>query len=150
MKVVDRRALPLLLASARFASDAETEPLDRLRMQKGVFLLEMNGPAEWRDLYPFKPYDWGPFSRDLIRDLPAMAEEGLITEERLPRRGYPAYRTTEPGEMVVADALRTLPPTRVEFVRRVRQFVTTRAFSRLLRDVYEVYPEYALKSRFSG
>src|SRR5262249_30104921 len=43
----DRRALPLLLASDRFASGEEREPLDRLRMQKGVFLLQMRGPTRW-------------------------------------------------------------------------------------------------------
>ena len=41
---MDRRALPLLLASARSIEADETEPLDRLRMQKGVFLLEQRGP----------------------------------------------------------------------------------------------------------
>jgi uncharacterized protein YwgA len=67
--IVDRHLLPLLLASERFATDEETEPLDRIRVQKGVFLLEQRGPSSWRSLYTFSPYDWGPFSRDLAQEL---------------------------------------------------------------------------------
>ena len=44
---MDERLLPLLLASDRCASPDEAEPLDRLRMQKGVFLLAMRGRPEW-------------------------------------------------------------------------------------------------------
>ena len=43
---MDRADLPVLLASRESADGAEGEhPLYRVRMQKGVFLLAMGGPA---------------------------------------------------------------------------------------------------------
>ena len=50
---MERAHIPLLLASEQFAAEHELEPLDRLRMQKGVFLLMERGPESWRDLYSF-------------------------------------------------------------------------------------------------
>ena len=79
---MDRQVLPLLIASSKFVEPDESEALDRLRMQKGVFLLENRGPMEWRRLYEFEPYDWGPFSKSLIQDVNQMVVNGQMTTVR--------------------------------------------------------------------
>lgn len=142
------RHLPLMLASKRFATPDEPEPLDRVRMQKAIFLLERRGPAEWRSFYEFRPYNWGPFSRDLARDLDELLAEGLM-ESHLPGQ-YEAYKTTEAGETVVDPIAAMLDTARQMYVRHVRKFVTSRSFKQLLRDVYAAYPEFAVRSRFSS
>ena len=145
---VDRRYLPLLLASDRFAPTSEREPLDRLRLQKGVFLLERRGPSAWHSLYVYVPWDWGPFSKDLAVDVNGLVQRGLLEEEPVQWHRYPRYRTTAAGE----DKLDVLDPHLTEhegeYVQKVRAYVTSRSFSQLLREVYNAYPEFAVASRF--
>jgi uncharacterized protein YwgA len=147
---VDRRYLPLLLASNRFAPSTEQEPLDRLRLQKGVFLLEMRGPEGWRGRYEYLPWDWGPFSRDLAVEVNDLVRHGLIEEKPVQRRRHPRYRTTTAGEEKLDHLVSALANHEKEYVRKVRAYVTSRSFSQLLREVYNTYPEYAVASRFQG
>jgi uncharacterized protein YwgA len=146
---VDRRLLPLLLASDRFSDQNETEPLDRLRMQKGVFLLERRGRTEWNTAFEFTPYDYGPYSFDLASTVDQMVADGLLSKEPFPGRRYSRYRTTALGEQVL-DADNELSERDLSFVSRTRKYVNTRSFSRLLREVYQEYPEFAVNSRFQG
>jgi uncharacterized protein YwgA len=114
-------------------------------MQKGVFLLEMGGPESWR-LFDFKPYNWGPYSRGLTSTVAGLVSEEKITKVPVPLARYHSYRTT-PGEAAITT---TLSPVETNFVRRVREFVTSRSFAQLLRDVYAAHPDYATKSLFGG
>ena len=144
------RHLPLLLASDQFAGESEAEPLDRLRIQKGVFLLQMRGPEDWRDTYPFAPWDWGPFSHALASMVKTLSARGLLEERPVPFRSYAAYRTTAEGEETLAEAARTLTPKERAFIAGVRHYITSRSFSQLLREVYAEYPKFAVNSRFRG
>lgn len=143
-----RRLLPLLLASDRFRREDEPEPLDRIRMQKGVFLLSQRGRADWQRLYRYTPYDWGPYSGSLADDLDDLVAKGLMEYERIPGRRYGRYRTTAEGEKVVDQF--NIDEKALRFVGKVRLFVTERSFTRLLKDVYKAFPEYAVRSRFKG
>lgn len=148
---VEPRYLPLLLASDRFAPSSEREPLDRLRFQKGVFLLQVGGTSGWRRLYEYVPWDWGPFSRDLAVEVNQLVWNGLLHEEPVQWRRYPRYRTSHEGDQVLdSEAFPYLTPEEVEYVRRVREYVTSRSFSQLLREVYQAHPQYAVASRFRG
>jgi uncharacterized protein len=148
--VADPRDLPLLLASDRFATDGERFPLDRVRMQKGVFLLEMRGRAEWRELFDFNPYNWGPYSRDL-----ATAVSGLIAHDMLKSEDtggrYRAYKTTPLGDQWLDNrVVPGLAASDLNFVRSIRTFLTARSFNDVLRDVYAAYPDYAVASQFKS
>lgn len=150
IRAMERDRLPLLLASPRFADANATEPLDRIRMQKGVFLLQQRGPTAWHDLFRFRPYDWGPYSADLAGRLVDLTSLHLLEREEVPGRRYQAYVTTATGEHVVDEEIVQMPEPHAEFIRRVRSFVTTRPFAQLLRDVYAAFPAYAVNSRFQG
>ena len=141
-------ALPLLLASPRLAQEAEREPLDRIRMQKAVFLAEQGGPEDWQALYTFRPYDWGPFSRQLVDTVDTLVADGAMDLDQWPYRRYPAYVTTELGDDMVEKTWIDLSSEERDFLSRVRRFVTERTFHQLLRDVYDAYPAYATRSRF--
>jgi uncharacterized protein YwgA len=145
MDHVDREHLPLLVASRKAASDDEKQPLDRLRMQKAVFLLQEKGPESWRR-FQFHPYDWGPYSRELAATVVGLAAEGLLDKDDV--RFYSAYKTTDRGEEIAAEIFANLRPEERELVRRIRHFVTTRSFSQLLKEIYSAYPSYAAASRF--
>jgi uncharacterized protein YwgA len=146
---VERQALPLLLASSEYIGDNETQPLDRVRMQKGVFLLEMKGPDAWRNAYQFVPYDWGPYSPDLSDDVRSLLRDGEMSTLHFDGFRYGEFRTTAAGLHLLAEVIEGPDELVAEFVREVREFVTTRTFSRLLRDVYSAFPDYATRSRFN-
>lgn len=143
--------LPLLLASDELApSGEESEPLDRLRMQKAVFIVQQAGPNAWRGGFSFVPWDWGPYSRDLTNEVSRLQSEGLLETEPVEWRRYPRYRTTAQGEELAAAVAETLEGSQLDYLRRVRRYVTSRSFAQLLREVYARFPEYAVNSRFQG
>jgi uncharacterized protein len=144
------RLLPLLLASDRCASAEESEPLDRLRMQKGVFLLAMRGRPEWAHLFQFVPYDWGPYSFGLASTVESLVGQGMLEKEAFPGRHYSRYRTTQAGERLIDQLTIETAADERTFICAVRKYVTSRSFARLLREVYKVYPDYAVNSRFAG
>ena len=145
--IEDRRALPLFLASRSFATEGETEPMDRIRMQKGVFILTHTGSDEWSSLYEFEPYDWGPYSRDLAADLRSMVTDRKISDNGLPPHRYGAYQTTKLGESLIEDI--ELTDGQRDFIQDVRAFVTSMPFGKLLRSVYAAFPSYATESKFN-
>ena len=147
---MDKRLLPLLLASDRLASPDETEPLDRLRMQKGVFLLAMRGPEDWNGLFQFTPYDWGPYSFDLASTVEDLLAEGKLVKEAFPGRRYMRYRTSQAGERLIDELDGEVPAGEHAFVQATRRYVSSRSVARLLREVYKASPAFAVNSRFAG
>jgi uncharacterized protein YwgA len=141
--------LPLMLSSSALASPDEQYPLDRIRMQKAVFMLVQRGPQPWRELYDYRPYNWGPYSSALNGDLGRLANESLVVTREGNSR-YPAYVASPEGENHAKELLQALSPEEKRFVSAIRHYVTTRSFPQLLREVYAAYPDFATKSQFAG
>jgi hypothetical protein len=149
--MMERTDLPILLASQHASlTETESEPLDRIRMQKGIFLLEMKGPTAWQQFYKFSPYDWGPFSRALMGDLDLLVNSALLEKRPVPNARYHSYGTTTRGEKKAGELWAGLSQPERVFISAVRHFVTSRSFSRLLRDIYAEFPAFAVRSRFAG
>jgi len=139
----------LLLLLDRAALEAQgPEELDPVRIQKGIFVLSKRGPA--RDLYDFQAYDWGPFSSAIYADLSALTRRGYLSEEKVPGRTWSTYRVTARGHQRATAAAARVGQIATAWLRQTREFLTTRSFAQLLRDVYAMYPEYAVNSRFGG
>jgi hypothetical protein len=145
---MDRESLVLLLASDSLAPEQEREPLDSIRVQKAIFLLEEDGPPGWRDLFEFIAWNWGPFSKELAAEVDRLVARGLLEPKPIPFRQYPAFKTTPQGEHLVQALLGTLPDEELGYIRRVRQYVTSRSFNQLLREIYAAHPDYAERSQF--
>ena len=142
---VDRHDwLLLLLDKSALGLDGPTK-LDPVRIQKGMFLLSKVGPAP--GLYEFRPYHWGPFSRDVYSDLNMLQARGLVKSLRVPGQSWSTYTVTPLGESRAMQIGEQLDPGQVEWVRKLRLFLTTRSFKKLLTDVYNQFPEFASKSR---
>jgi uncharacterized protein len=139
--------LLLLLDRAALAATGPDE-LDPVRIQKGMFLLSERGPA--RGLYDFQAYDWGPFSSDIYDDLARLSRQGYLAEEKVVGRTWSTYRVTSRGHDRAAGMSTQIGPGAVGWLRQAREFLTTRSFAQLLRDVYAMYPDYAVNSRFGG
>lgn len=145
-----RWILPLLLCSRQAATADGQHPLDRIRMQKAVFLLTRRGALGWRELYAYKPYDWGPYCRDLVDDLDALAAQGLVRVSQSMGTKYGPYVLTEQGQALADASWRALRSEEQSFLTTVRGYVTSKDFNGLLREVYAEYPEYASESIWSG
>lgn len=142
--------LPLLLASSQAQQGEEPYPLDRVRMQKAIFLATMRGSSTWSDMYSYRPYNWGPYSGRLVSDLGELVSSGTLTLESHPGGRYDRYEATAQGEQEAVQKWMLLDGSERAFIKQVRAFVTSRSFQRLLKDVYAAYPEYATKSQFTG
>jgi uncharacterized protein YwgA len=139
----------LLLLLDRTALGAQgPNELDPVRIQKGMFLLAKRGPA--RDLYDFQAYDWGPFSSTIYADLASLTQRGYLNETRTPGRTWSTYQVTARGHERAVAAAAQVGDENVGWLRQAREFLTTRSFAQLLQDVYALYPDYAVNSRFGG
>ena len=130
----------LLLMVAARAED----PIDPVRLQKGLFLLAMEGGLPPAERYAFEPYSYGPMSRAIYRDVRRLETAGLVERVAVPGFGWRALRAT-PAGVTRAGAF---PAEAVEAVRGTRAVVDRRSFADLLEYVYERYPEYATRSVF--
>lgn len=124
------------------------QELDPVRIQKGMFLLSERGPA--RGLYGFRAYDWGPFSSAIYADLDTLTRHGYLSEERVLGRSWSTYKITIRGHEQAAAMASQLDGQAIAWLRQAREFLTTRSFAQLLREIYDLYPDYAVNSRFTG
>jgi uncharacterized protein YwgA len=120
-------------------------------MQKAIFLLTQRGAPAWRDTYNYRPYNWGPYCRDLADDLTAMVDAGIL---RISHTGgasrYGRYVTTDLGEELARQLWGVLSNREGEFLKSVHSYVTHKDFNGLLQEVYEAYPDFASQSIWSG
>lgn len=143
-KGLHRRDWTLLFLSRTALGSTGPEVIDPIRIQKGLFLLSKRGPA--RDLYAFRPHYWGPFSSEVYHDLARLETEGLVESRPVPGQTWQIYRSTPRGEQRAAELAGLLEDRDTEWLAEDRDFVTSRSFVSLLRDIYAAYPEYADKS----
>lgn len=144
----DRSAWLVLLLDRDALNATGPEELDPVRIQKGMFLLSQRGPA--RGLYTFRAYDWGPFSSAIYTDLETLTRQGYLDEQRVAGRTWSTYRVTPAGHELASGMAFQIGDDRVRWLRSAREFLTTRSFAQLLRDIYAEYPGFAVNSRFSG
>lgn len=138
----------LLLLDREALGASGPDALDPVRMQKGMFLLSERGPA--RGLYDFRAYDYGPFSASIYADLASLAQQGYVSEEKVPGRTWSVYRVTGRGHELAVVAAQQAGAAGAAWLKQAREFLTTRSFARLLKDIYAMYPQYAVNSKFGG
>lgn len=135
--------LVLLAAGANGPHD-----LDPIRLMKGTFVVAQRGPRQWRDLFHFQPYDYGPFDVDVYRARDELLAAGLFESDD--RGAYARYRLSESGEQRATAIQKQLPAEVREWMTSVGHYITSRSFSQLLREIYAEFPEFATRSVFSG
>jgi hypothetical protein len=133
------------------AVDDDGDGLDPVRVQKGLFLLAHEGGLPLAQRYRFVPYNYGPMSAGVYRDVDALVRRGVL--ERVPVPGYSwgRLRATAAGRER-ADALRAAadPDERraLERLAAIRAEITALGFADLLAAIYSRYPTYAARSVF--
>lgn len=157
--MLGRRELLLLLFYAEGWSGKVNEEIKgRLKLMKIAFLLEEEGDIRkyFEDFYQFEPLNYGPFSRELMKDLEMLIQEGLIREKssevntvigsKMIRSNY---ELTEKG-IEYAEKIKKEDPESVEIIIKISEIkkrynrIDT---ERLLTYVYSKYPEFTTNSK---
>ena len=133
------------------ALDAPAAGLEPVRIQKALFLLAREGGLPRSERYWFVPYNYGPMSPRIYRDVDALVRRGLV--ERVPVPGYAWGRVRATAEgRARADELAAAAGERersaLSTLHRIHTLVTSLSFADLLATIYERHPEYAVRSVF--
>lgn len=138
----------LLLLVARHAEPRGLEPV---RVQKALFLHAREGGIPARERYWFVPYNYGPMSPALYRDLERMEDEGLLERTLVLDESWRRLTVT-PAGMERARSLRRRArrrsPQAVAELTRIKRAIVGMTFAELIADVYRRYPYFARRSVF--
>jgi uncharacterized protein len=156
----------LLLYSAPSAGEAHGELNGATRLEKLLFLADKE--AEIGKLVPnpfsFKPYDYGPYSKDIYEAIDLLEEARLLEEERViegmsideleefttgveEREGVERrFRLTPEGRDVAALLAKQFPDV-ARRLATIKQRYGALPLRRLIRYVYTQYPAFAEASK---
>jgi len=121
--------------------------IEPIQLQKTMFKFAMEAGAPAAECYEFRPYNWGPMAPDIYPDLGKLRAAGLI-ENVQGGTDWNAYKLTAKGEEQARRLRKRAPSGLVAELDSKRDWVTSRPFRKLLRDVYKAYPEFAKESLF--
>jgi hypothetical protein len=121
-----------------------TFPLDPVRLMKACFVTSMAGRDEWRELFNFRAYDYGPFDAGVYAARDELIGRGLLERTRTGR--YDSYSLTEEGHRRIGEIEAELDESDAQWLRRVGAWVASKSFNKLLDEIYSRWPEYASQS----
>ena len=125
--------------------------LDPVRVQKGLFLLAQEGGLPAAQRYAFVPYNYGPMSAGVYRDVDALVRRGLLERLAVPGYRWGRLRATDAGLRRAAELRAEAGTDDAGVVRAldaIRARVSALGFADLLEAIYDRYPAYAARSVF--
>jgi uncharacterized protein len=119
-----------------------------VHVQKVFFILDKEASGGTGGPYfSFKPYDYGPFDKDVYNELSSLAAKGLIEidNSRQPRR----YLLTSQGYTIGKNNLDILFSNDIsKFIADIVNWVSALSFEELVATIYTHYPETKENSIF--
>lgn len=130
---------------------AEGRAFSPVQIQKAAFLVDRNLPGlfDAHSRFAFEPYDYGPFDRDVYVEIGALELQGLANLARTQGR-FTEYSATDQGLVRANEILASMDVHQSDYVRRVVEWVRSLSFARLVKSIYEEYPEMRANSVFQG
>lgn len=137
----EQLVMNLLAADDRQVIDGRT------RLQKLVFLAQKESQQDLPSEYNFDPYDYGPFSAQLLHDLDDLKQKRWVDEaiEPLPNGKKYRYELTPLGKEQLDDGTEEADKIQ-EAAEDIVGTFNDMPISRLLEHVYNKYPKYAENS----
>lgn len=145
--MMDRKSL--LLAALASGGGAAYTPV---QVQKLLFLIQKNLPdiVISTDKFDFKPYDYGPFDKEVYAECELLEKEGLLETLTVSGRTWKTYKLSESGCQSGQASLSCLPPSEKKYIQKLSAFVRQLSFSELVSVIYKTYPEMRSNSVFQG
>lgn len=119
---------------------------DPVRIQKGLFLLSMEGGIPPAERYNFIPYNYGACSFDIYGDLDALVREGMLERIQGPWDPWPTYRPTSAGVEAANVTMGAADSKVIGYLRSTKTRLFRQGFTEMLREIYRKYPQYAVNS----
>lgn len=146
-----RQVLPLLMLYL----DGGREIIGRTRLQKLLFLAEHEIPElkdYFSEKYSWEPYHYGPFSDNLLEDLIWLESWGFIeivgTSLDDEESFSTVYKISEKGKRIIEEkVLQNLPEGLLRKLENLKKRYNYLDLHELIREVYEKYPEYTIRSK---
>src|ERR1700753_1416143 len=91
------------------ALDGAPRGLDPIRLQKGMFLFAMDEASKPSESYRFVPYNYGPMSVQIYRDLELLSESGMVESNPVEGQSWSRYTATEDGLVAAQKLLKKDP-----------------------------------------
>jgi uncharacterized protein len=120
-----------------------------VQVQKLLFLIDRQIPGDvGGPHFHFEPYHYGPFDREVYRELELLAGRGLVAIDCTcsPR----TFALTAEGGHWGDAHLKRLPRDTQDFIVRTSNFVRTQSFSSLVSAIYKAFPEMQENSVFQS
>lgn len=134
-----------LVLAALAAGDGERH--NPVQVQKMFFLIDRKIPEEVDGPhFDFRPYNYGPFDRNVYEELEAAARDGLV--RIIPRGTWSEYELTDEGLEAGREALGELSERAGKYLRAVSEFVRALSFDELVSVIYKNFPEMRENSVF--
>ena len=130
---------------------ADGRPFSPVQLQKTVFLIDRNLPGvfETGSRFAFAPYDYGPFDREVYVEA-GVLEMGELASIAKGASGYLEYCATDKGLTRARELLQTLEEEQRAYMVSVVGWVRSLNFAKLVKSIYEAYPEMRANSVFVG
>lgn len=124
------------------------------RLQKYAFLAfkRIRGLGTVGFYKDWQPSDFGPFSKDLAKDIDGLVKEELIIQKEGKYYDYkmayfePNIRNAYP----VIDDMKKRYPSYAKAIKELVALYQRKKLAELLHDVYYLYPEYASQSKIKA
>lgn len=125
----------------------------RTKFIKLLFLLKFKFGLQGRIPFKFRPWIYGPYSKDIIDDLKDLQKDGWISEKAESYRKSEfreetlrfSYALTPSGARLARELLAQMPYETVEKLRSLRPF-NALSLNKLLEYVYYNYPNFITNS----
>jgi hypothetical protein len=130
---------------------ADGRSFSPVQLQKAVFLIDRNLPDVFDEnsRFAFAPYDYGPFDREVYVEAGALELNELASTAK-GASGYSEYSVTDKGLGRARELLANLDEKQRAYVVSVVEWVRSLSFAKLVKSIYEAYPETRANSVFVG
>jgi uncharacterized protein len=130
----------------------EGKKLSPTQLQKALFLITKNIPDAFaeNELYEFEPYNYGPFDVKVYRDAEINANNGPAEITLSPSGRWKEYSASNAGVLTGKSILSDLTHSQRLYIENVSNWVKGLNFEKLVKSIYDTYPEMKVNSVFKG